>query len=108
MNVVLYRKYVVYGWTPVLSSELSDVFRSVYDAERVWLINGQILLGWVWKNMYRPVISTQLCDYKQICHNELMLRIKVLRFFKHRRLASLIFVNKGIPIILAENVAKYV
>ena len=70
MNVVLYRKYVVYGWTPVLSSELSDVFRSVYDAERVWLINGQILLGWVWKNMYRPVISTQLCDYKQICQND--------------------------------------
>lgn len=108
MNVVLYRKYVVCGWTPVLSSELSDVFRSVYDGERTWLFNGQILLGWTWKNMYRPVISTQLCNYKHIYQKEMMLRIKVIRFYRHRRLASLIFVNKGIPIILAENVAKYV
>lgn len=108
MNVVTYRKYVVPAWTPVVNKHINHLFRNVYSGNGTWIINGHILVGWSWKNIFRPVIERPIALAKHECQIHLMCKVQHYKFRRHRRLASLIFVNNGVPIMLAEIVAEYV
>lgn len=105
MNVLEYRKYVVNGWTPVLTDNLDMVFREAYNG--VWVMNGSILVGWSWKNLFMPSMSMSTSHCKRANQAELMIAVRHYQFRKYRRTASLIFVNRGVPMYLAETVAEY-
>jgi hypothetical protein len=105
MNVVVYRKYVVHGWTPVLSENLDVVFRNVYSG--VWIMNGSILAGWSWKDVFRPTMCISIAQSKREYEDALVPALRDYRFRRDRRTVSLIFVNHGVPMYLAEIVAEY-